>query len=122
MSSPESENMNANETTAFLIVKGKVQNVMFRQTVMRGAMKRGLIAGATNVKTDRHRVDITLTGDSEKIKDMIDTIASKKKLNSWGACAESVTIAKSGKPALEHEVNTSNVDSIKWKQGVQFYL
>jgi hypothetical protein len=33
----------------YFIAIGKVQGVMFRQTIMRGAMKRGIKAGATNL-------------------------------------------------------------------------
>ena len=108
--------------TVFLVVHGRVQNVMFRQTVMRGAMKRGLVAGATNVKKDKTRVDIALEGDRAKIDEMIEGLKSGKRLNSWGAHCTSVEIVGEGKPPLEHEVNTDNVDNIKWKKGVEFYL
>ena len=118
----EHAQLGANNVTKYLIVKGRVQNVMFRQTIMRAAIKRGLIAGATNIKTDKHRVDITLTGDPTKIQEIIDGLSSNKNLNSWGAHAESVRIVESGKDPLSHEVNTSNVDNIKWKKGVEFYL
>ena len=89
---------------------------------MRGAIKRGLVAGATNVRKDRTRVDITLQGDPNKIQEIIDGLKSGKKLNSWGAHCTSVEVVETGKPPLEHEVNTQNVDNIKWKKGVEFYL
>lgn len=108
--------------TVFLVVHGKVQNVMFRQTIMRGALKRGLIAGATNIKKDKTRVDIALEGERSKIDEIIEGLKSGKRLNSWGAHCTSVEIVDSGKAPLEHEVNTSNVDNIKWKKGVEFYL
>ena len=106
----------------FCSVKGKVQNVMFRQTLMRGALKRGIIAGATNNKKDRHRVDISLEGPKEKVDEIIEGLKSGKKLNSWGAHATELHLLEEGIEPLQHEVNTSNVDSIKWKKGVEFYL
>ncbi|KAH0793865.1 Acylphosphatase family protein [Histomonas meleagridis] len=108
--------------TVYLFVKGKVQNVMFRQTIMRGSISRGVVAGATNNRQDRQRVDITLEGPEDKVNEIIEGLRSGKKLNSWGAHCTSVEILTSGKKPLEHEVNTSNVDNIKWKKGVEFYL
>jgi acylphosphatase len=108
--------------TVFLVVHGKVQNVMFRQTIMRGALERGIVAGATNIRSDRTRVDIALRGDPAKIQEMVDGLKSGKKLNSWGAHCTSVEVVEEGKAPLQHEVNTSNVDNIKWKKGVKFYL
>jgi acylphosphatase len=106
----------------YLVVHGKVQNVMFRQTIMRAAIKRGIVAGATNVKSDRTRVDIALDGDPARIQEIVDGLSSGKKLNSWGANCTSVDVVQEGRGPLEHEVNTSNVDNIKWKKGVSFYL
>lgn len=111
-----------NTETTYLYVKGKVQNVMFRQTIMRAAISRNVIAGATNNKTDRHRVDISLQGPKDKIQEIIDGLKSGKPLNSWGAHCTTVEIVDQGKGPLEHEVNTSNVDNIRWKKGVKFYL
>jgi acylphosphatase len=108
--------------TVFLVVHGKVQNVMFRQTIMRAALKRGLVAGATNVRSDRSRVDIALQGDPAKIQEIVDGLKSGKKLNSWGANCQAVEIVADGLEPLAHEVNTANVDNIKWKKGVSFYL
>ena len=106
----------------FFFVKGKVQKVMFRQTLMRGAIKRGVVAGATNNKKDKNRVDIALEGPKSKVNEIIDGLKSGKKLNSWGAHATSLEFVENGKEPLSHEVNTSNVDSIKWRTGVEFYL
>jgi acylphosphatase len=106
----------------FCYVKGKVQKVMFRQTLMRAALKRGVVAGATNNKKDKHRVDISLEGEPSKVNEIIEGLKSGKDLNSWGAKATSLEIVDIGKEPLEHEVNTSNVDNFKWKKGVEFYL
>lgn len=106
----------------FCHVRGKVQNVMFRQTLMRAALKRGVVAGATNNKKDKNRVDIALEGPASKVKEITDGLRSGMKLNSWNAHVTEFFDEETGKPALEHEVNTSNVDNIKWKKGVEFYL
>jgi acylphosphatase len=95
---------------------------MFRQTIMRASLKRGIVAGATNVRSDKTRVDISLQGDPAKIQEIIDGLKSGKPLNSWGACCRSVEVVSAGIDPLAHEVNTSNVDRIKWKKGVSFYL
>ena len=108
--------------TVYLYVKGKVQNVMFRQTIMRGSIKRQIIAGATNHKEDRNRVDVTLQGDQKKIDEIITKLRSGEEINSWHARCDEVIMQENGKAPLEHEVNTSNVDSIKWAGGVKFYL
>lgn len=111
-----------NESIVYVIAKGKVQNVMFRQTIMRASLSRNIIAGATNNKQDRHRVDISFQGSPDKIKEIVDGLSSGKAINSWGAHCTSVEVVESGKLPLQHEVNTSNVDNIKWKKGVKFYL
>lgn len=108
--------------TVYFYVTGKVQNVMFRQTVMRGSLKRQLIAGATNHPEDHNRVDVTLQGDRAKIDEIIAKLRSGDEINSWHAQCESVVMQPNGRAPLEHEVNTENVDSIKWAGGVKFYL
>ena len=110
------------EVVAYVIAKGRVQNVMFRQTIMRAALKRKIVAGATNNRQDRKRVDISLQGPKNLVQEIIDGLKSGKKINSWGAHCASVELAESGKQPLEHEVNKSNVDEIRWKKGVEFYL
>jgi len=103
-------------------VRGKVQKVMFRQTIMRAAMKRGVVAGATNHKVDTNRVDIALQGGRAQVEEIVDGLKSGKKINSWGAYATEFHILQDGPNPLDHEVNTSNVDNIKWKKGVKFFL
>lgn len=53
--------------------------------MIRGALKRKLRAGATNLKEDKNKVSFTLEGDNEKIIDLVNTMKSGKVLNSWGA-------------------------------------
>ncbi|EAX91219.1 hypothetical protein TVAG_066240 [Trichomonas vaginalis G3] len=106
----------------FGYVTGWVQNVMFRQTLMRAAIKRGIIAGATNNKNDHYRVDFSMKGPEPKINELLNEIKSGKVLNSWGARALDVKITDSGKDPLEHKVNTTTVDTFNWDKDVEFYL
>lgn len=53
--------------------------------MIRGALKRGLRAGATNIKEDKNKVSFTLEGKNENIIDLVNTMKSGKELNSWGA-------------------------------------
>jgi acylphosphatase len=68
-----------------LVVHGRVGNVMFRQTIMRGNIERGFVAGTTNVRTDCTRVDISLSGDPVKVQEIVDGLKSGNELNSWRA-------------------------------------
>ncbi|TNF01162.1 MAG: hypothetical protein EP326_05050 [Deltaproteobacteria bacterium] len=104
------------------LVKGKVQGIMFRQTVIRGAEKRGLCAGATNDPTDRSIVRFTLQGDESLIQEIVDFMTAGKKLNSWGACVESLEELSPSIDINAHEVTTLNVDGFKWTSGVEFFL
>ena len=45
-----------NTVMASFYVYGRVQNVMFRQTVIRAALNRGMKAGATNTKSRKDEV------------------------------------------------------------------
>eukprot|EP00727_Mastigamoeba_balamuthi_P005967 m51a1_g1990 hypothetical protein (118) ;mRNA; r:1192032-1192651 len=111
------------EVTRHFTVNGRVQNVMFRQTLMRAAAKRGLKAGATNSPRDKNEVKFVLVGVPGPVQELVDALASGKELNSWGAKARTVAEDTSGGIALEgHQVTTENVDSFKWRSGVEMYL
>ncbi len=110
------------ESRKTFLVKGKVQGIMFRQTVIRGAEKRGLKAGATNDPTDRKVVRITLQGDESQIQEMVNFMTAGNKLNSWGACVESLEELVPAIDLNAHEVNSNNVDGFNWTKGVEFYL
>ena len=56
--------------------RGKVQNVMFRQTLIRAAQRHGLEAGASNDRSDRSRVVVTLQGKTEDVNDILAKISS----------------------------------------------
>lgn len=106
----------------YMTVSGKVQNCSFRQTIVRGALSRGLVAGATNVENDSSRVDISISGDSLKVKEMIDEIKSGKELNSRGAQCTKIVFLENGRQPLEHEINTSNVNDLKSVRDTIFYI
>jgi hypothetical protein len=48
-------------------------------------MKRGLQAGASNIKQDKSRVSLVLIGKNIEIENLIQSIRSGMKLNSQGA-------------------------------------
>ena len=100
---------------------GNVQGVMVRQTIMRGAMKRGLKAGATNL-SNTHEVDIMLEGDDSKIQEIVDFIRSGKNINDWDAKIDELKEIESGNSIEDYEVTTENVDSFNWSTDVNFYL
>ena len=103
-------------------VIGKVQNIMFRQTLIRGLIKRSLVGGATNHKENGDQVTFTISGDPSLIIELIEDLESGKKLNSWGAQVKSLEKFEHVIPIEDHEVTTENVDQIKWSTGVEFYL
>ena len=59
------------KTTRFFAVHGKVQQVMFRQTFIRGCIKRGLDGGASNDEKDKTLVKLTMRGDNTKIEEIV---------------------------------------------------
>lgn len=105
----------------FFLARGKIQGVMFRQTVMRGAHRRNLRAGATNLPGGRE-VAITLDGDDGAIDEMVATAAKLQPLNSWGAAIETLTEMESGRELEEHQVTTENVDDFSWNPNVDMFL
>ncbi|TMW69340.1 hypothetical protein Poli38472_001496 [Pythium oligandrum] len=108
----------------FFRVRGKVQNVMFRQTVIRAMIKRGLEGGATNDKADKTLVHMTLVGDNHIVQELVDAIASGKALNDWGAKATEVKEVEEthGKQLAKHQVTTGNVHARNWNPNCTMYL
>ena len=103
-------------------VFGQVQGVMFRQTFIRGLIKRGLQGGATNQDDQDKTVNITIEADSEeKIKRVITDLMEIKIINSWKATVEKILGIELIK-IEDHEVTTSNVDDHQWSSGVEFYF
>lgn len=106
-------------------VRGKVQNVMFRQTLIRATLKLGLAGGASNDRTDKQLVCVTLRGDDGRIDELIALLRSGTPLNDWGAQAthvDEVDCAAKGKPLDAHQVTTTNVDLKKWNPNVTMFI
>ncbi len=103
-------------------IRGNVQGVMFRQTFVRGLLKRGLAGGASNDPTNRQRVVVTIADDGKKSHELLAQIAAGDVLNSRGAAAESVELLEEFWDWHEHQVTTLNVEEFAWQSGVEFYL
>ena len=103
------------------VVKGKVQGVMFRQTVIRAAQKRSLQAGATNLASG-NEVSVSLIGEDAGINEIISGLEKGEPINSWQALPESVSLLDEFIELSEHQVTMENVDSFNWSGGVEFYL
>ena len=105
----------------YVRVKGTVQNVMFRQTIMRAALARGIEAGATNCKDDKSKVMVTFRGRKNAINELLDKMKTGQELNSWGAQVDSIEVLSDGPDPFDHDVNTKNVNDFKWKD-VDVYI
>ena len=103
-------------------VYGKVQNVMFRQTFIRGALKRQLSGGATNDPENRGRVLCILEGEEREVEDYILFLGEKKVINSWGATVEKIVQTGEEKHLEDYEVTTKNVDHFNWSPNVEMYV
>lgn len=108
--------------TRSFFVRGRVQGVMFRQTFIRGALKRKLQAGATNDPHEKTLVEFTLKGEKADIDRYWSDILNTRPLNSWGAMVEGGGEMSRTIPIEEHEVTTENVDAFNWSSGVEFYI
>ena len=102
--------------------RGNVQGVMFRQTVVRGAEKRGLRSGASNSRADRHDVTFTLEGDDARIDEVITFMESGEELNDWGATVAIVVELDEGPLVEDHQVHSGNVNQFNWNPNVVMYL
>lgn len=103
-------------------VFGKVQGIMFRQTLMRSCHRRGIAAGATNDSTNKDRVTFSLDCEEDKIISLCRDLLELEELNSWGAKALSLNELDIFIHFEEHQVTTKNVDDFKWTEGVEFFL
>ncbi|EQC36407.1 hypothetical protein SDRG_05864 [Saprolegnia diclina VS20] len=102
---------------------GNVQQVMFRQTIIRAMTKRGITGGATNLKTPaRDTVEMTLDGDAATIQTFLDALRTTQPLNSWGARVDALVVLPTGRAVQEHQVTTTNVDERNWNPNVEFYI
>ncbi|SFK24213.1 Acylphosphatase [Nitrosomonas aestuarii] len=103
-------------------VTGNVQNVMFRQTFIRGAQKRKLKGGASNDTKYSNRVHCSLEGESAAIDEMISKLRTGKPINSWNAHVEVLHFYDYFTEISEHQVTTENVNQHHWSPNVEFYL
>ena len=108
--------------TKYYQTRGKVQNVMFRQTFIRGAQKRDLAAGATNDDIFSDRVFFVLHGEETDVLEYIEKIKEVKVINSWGATVEEITELPSGGELKSFQVTTENVDQFNWNPDVEMYI
>ncbi|KAF4322608.1 hypothetical protein BBO99_00003784 [Phytophthora kernoviae] len=104
----------------WLEVRGKVQRVMFRQTVIRAMQKRGLEGGATNDRQDKNLVRMTLRGDADRIEELVAALREGKPINDWGARATNVEDmdAERGMVMEAHQVTTATVDNRHWNPNI----
>ncbi|GMF12572.1 unnamed protein product [Phytophthora lilii] len=124
MSGPEQQESSSKAMDRWLEVRGKVQNVMFRQTVIRAMQKRGIEGGATNDRQDRNLVRMTLRGDPERVVGLVAALREGKPINDWGARATSVEdVDEERGLALEaHQVTTATVDNHRWNPNITMFL
>jgi len=108
--------------TKYFEVKGKVQNVMFRQTFIRGAMKRELSAGATNDPENESRVLCMLQGNEKTVEDYILFLIETRVINSWGAEIEDIVNREKGLDIEGYQVTTLNVDKFNWSPNVEMFI
>lgn len=108
----------------FFEVRGKVQRVMFRQTVIRAMLKRGVAGGASNDRADKALVRLTLRGDGDAVEELVGELRSGRELNDWGARAADVQEVPRarGIAADAHQVTTENVDNRDWNPNVTMYI
>lgn len=105
-------------------MRGKVQRVMFRQTVIRAMQKRGLEGGASNDRQDRSLVRITLRGDSERVEELVAALSEGKPINDWGATTTSIEDVDEhcGMAIEAHQVTTTTVDNRHWNPNVTMFV
>ena len=84
----------------FVAAHGNVQDVMFRQTILRVAEKLGLTA----------------------INKFFEKIKPGNELNSWGAKVDKLEFLPEGREPLDHQINTNNFNQINWKNDIKFYV
>ena len=104
------------------MARGKVQGVMFRKTLILGAQKRGLKAGATNDPKDENCVHFSVDGEESSIKNLLASMMLLPTLNSWGAKPEHLIPADDFISLEDHQVTTENINQLEFTSGVEFYL
>ena len=110
------------QRTVYLIARGKVQEVLFKKTLVMAGHRHSVNAGVTNSEEDKNRVDITITGEPEKVAELLDVLKPGRKLNSIGAEFSSVEIVDSGKAFDAHTAHTGQYETTRFPEGVEFYV
>ena len=110
------------EETVFLIVRGKVQEVLFRKTLVLAGHNHGVQVGGTNSKDDKNRVDVTVRGPADKIEELIHALGPNKKLNSVGAEIESIERVAEGIAVEDHITHTRQFETLRFPTGVEFFV
>lgn len=108
-------------TTKIFTAAGKVQGVMFRQTLIRGLLKKNLSGGAANMP-ERDKVKFFISGEDKIIIEFIKVLKSAKELNNWGARVETLEEIEGEVLPEEYEVTTENVNDFDWSPNVSMYL
>ena len=101
---------------------GKVQGIMFRQTLIRGAQKRGLEAGASNCPENKNQAFFCLKGEKNKIVELLEILSSSIELNSWRCRIDTIEELSLNKELCSYEVTTENVINFNWNPNITFYL
>ncbi|MCH9638749.1 MAG: acylphosphatase [Betaproteobacteria bacterium] len=103
-------------------VTGNVQDVMFRQTFIRGAQKRKIRGGATNDPKNHQLVHCSLAGEESVVEEMLSKLQEGKPLNSWNAQVDELHYHEQFIEFSDHQVTTDNVNDYHWSPSVIFYL
>lgn len=101
--------------------RGRVQNVMFRQTLIRAMQKRSLAGGASNDKRDKTLVRVTVRGPPATVEALVEILRSGQVLNDWGAKVTTPQEVQ-GWRIEQHQVTTANVDLRNWNPNVTMYI
>ncbi|RHY66429.1 hypothetical protein DYB30_004719 [Aphanomyces astaci] len=88
----------------YVRVQGNVQKVMFRQTLIRAMVKRGISGGASNNRQQKDLVDITMDGNADEVEALVEALRTTKPLNSWGAEVVTLAVLTSGLDVDAHQV------------------
>lgn len=104
--------------------RGRVQNVMFRQTLIRAMQKRALAGGASNDRRDKSLVRVTMRGPPASVEALVQILRSGRAINDWGA--KVATLKEVGEDngwrMEQHQVTTDNVDARNWNPNVTMHI
>ena len=102
--------------------------MFFRYTVVTALGRRGLVGGATNDRSDRSRVLLTVratdasSSSATKIDDFVQALRTTSPLNSAGARIDHLHELGTGLAVEDHQVHSGNVDKFRWRSGVEMFI